>query len=150
MKLILVRHGESAKNVGLDVLGGDNNLTLKGVHQAIAVGKKLVEQKIDTIYCSPSERCVQTMDEILRLREDNFPIHLTKLVGPKTSKEQYEKMKARVELFLDDLKYEHQENETVVVISHQLVLAMMILQLTGETRRMENGEMEEIEITLSS
>ena len=53
MKLILIRHGESAKNVGLDVLSEDNNLTIKGVHQAIGVGKKLVEQKIDAIYMHP-------------------------------------------------------------------------------------------------
>lgn len=145
MKLILIRHGESAQNVGLVSLGEDNNLTLKGVHQAVTAGKKLAEQKISAIYCSPSERCIQTMDEVLRVRDDNFPIHLTKLLGPKMSSEAFEKLKSRVELFLDDLKYDQEEGDTVVIISHLLVIRMIVFQLTGKDRDFENGEIAELD-----
>ena len=150
MKLILIRHGESAQNVGLDKLGEDNNLTLKGVHQAVEAGKNLIDTKINAIYCSPSDRCVQTLDEVLRVRDDDFPIHLTKLLGPKTSLEPFEKLKARVELFLDDLKYDQGETDTVVIISHQLVIRMIIFQITGNDRNLENGETVELEMPLAA
>jgi broad specificity phosphatase PhoE len=140
MKLILIRHGESARNRGYEVADEENSLTTKGVEQAVKIGEELLEQKIEAIYCSSAPRCEQTLNEILRKRKDKMPIHFSKLIGPKMKSEEYEKLKARVKLFLDDLKYDHQKEETVVVISHQLVLAMMILELTGEPQKMENGE----------
>jgi broad specificity phosphatase PhoE len=146
MKLILIRHGESARNRGYEVLDEENNLTAVGVKQAIEVGEDLVGQKIEAIYSSPTPRCVQTLDEILRLRKDNMPIHLTLLLGPKMKSESYDKLKSRVTLFLDDLKYDHQDKESVVIISHQRVLAMLILLATGEPKKMANGEMVGIEV----
>jgi broad specificity phosphatase PhoE len=146
MKLILIRHGESARNRGYKVSDEENNLTTKGVEQAVKVGEALKEQKIEAIYGSSAPRCVQTVEEILRNRDDNMAIHFSKLLAPKMKHESYEKLKAKVELFLDDLKYDHKENETVIIVSHQLVLAMIILQLTGNTRRLENGEMVGIEV----
>ncbi|MFZ2152569.1 MAG: phosphoglycerate mutase family protein [Microgenomates group bacterium] len=149
MKLILIRHGESAHNRGYKVAGSENNLTAAGVKQSISVGEKLVEQKIDAIYCSSKPRCVQTLDEILRLREDNMPIHLTSLVGPKHKRENYEKLKARIELFLDDVKFDHKQGETILVVSHLLAIQMMTYLITGTKRRLENGEMVEIELVIS-
>jgi broad specificity phosphatase PhoE len=144
MKLILIRHGESAKNRGYEIANEENNLTVKGVHQSVSMGESLLVQKFDSIYCSPAPRCVQTLDEILRLRDDNMPIHLTSLVGPKMKNEPYEKLKARVELFLDDLKYDHEKTETVVVISHQAVIGMFLFLLKEDVRKMENGELFEV------
>ena len=77
----------------------ENYLTAKGVQQAIETAAKLAPMNIDAIYCSNVPRCVQTLDEILRIRDDNMPIHLTSLVGPKLKKENYEKLKSRMELF---------------------------------------------------
>ena len=144
MKLILIRHGESARNRGYEVASEENNLTTKGVEEAVKIGDDLLEQKIDTIYCSPAPRCEQTLNEILRKREDEIPIHFSKLIGPKIKTEDYEKLKARVVLFLDDLKHDHQREETVVVISHQLVIAMMMLLLTEKTKNLDNGELFEV------
>jgi broad specificity phosphatase PhoE len=144
MKLILIRHGESARNRGYEVADEENNLTVKGVHQSVAVGESLLAQKFDAIYCSPAPRCVQTLDEILRLREDNMPIHLSTLIGPKMKSENYEKLKARVKLFFDDLKYDHKKTETVVVISHQAVIGMMLFLMKKKVRKIENGELLEI------
>jgi broad specificity phosphatase PhoE len=120
------------------------------VAQAVKIGEGLLEQKIDAIYCSPAPRCEQTLNEILRNREDEMPIHFSKLIGPKIKSEEYEKLKARVNLFLDDLKYDHKKEETIVVISHQLVLVMMILLLTGKTKKLTNGGIVEIEMTKKS
>lgn len=145
MKLILVRHGESAHNRGYKVAGEDNNLTTVGVDQAIRVGEKLLEQKIDAIYCSPAPRSVQTLDEILRVRKDNMPIHLTSLVGPKMKSENFEKLKKRIELFLTDLPYDHKEDETIAVVGHLKSIEMLTYIVMGTKRRLENGEMVEIE-----
>jgi len=147
MKLILIRHGESAHNRGYKVAGGGNNLTAAGVQQSIKIGEKLLVQKIDAIYCSSSPRCVQTLDEILRVRDDNMPIHLTSLLGPKTKKENYEKLKSRIGLFLDDLKYDQKPTDTIVVVSHLLSIQMITYLLTDNKRRLENGELLEVELT---
>lgn len=149
MKLILVRHGESAHNRGYKVASEENNLTPIGVQQAIRLGAELHKIKIDAIYCSPRPRCVQTLDEILRIREDNMGIHLTNLIGPKKKKENYEKLKARIELFLDDLKYDHNDKETVVVISHMLPLEMITYLILNEKKRLENGNLIEVEYITS-
>lgn len=145
MKLILIRHGESAHNRGYKVAGEENNLTAIGVQQSVSVGEKLLEHKVDAVYCSSAPRCVQTLDEILRLRQDNMPIHLSNLLGPKLKSENYEKLKARVELFLDDLKYDHEKSATIAVVSHLLPIEMMTFLLTKTKRRLENGEMIEVE-----
>ena len=144
MKLILIRHGESARNRGLPVESEENNLTAKGVQQAIETAAKLAPMNIDAIYCSNSPRCVQTLDEILRIRDDNMPIHLTSLVGPKLKTDNYEKLKSRVELFLDDLKYDHKENETVVVVSHLKSISMALFLIEGKQEKLGNGEIRKI------
>jgi broad specificity phosphatase PhoE len=68
------------------------------------------------------------------------------LVGPKLKSENYEKLKARVELFLDDLRYDHEDNETIVIVSHLLSVQMMTFLITDNKRRLENGEMVEVEL----
>lgn len=146
MKLILIRHGESARNAGVYVSGEENSLTIKGVKQAVHLGEELAETHIDTIYCSHAARCEQTMDEILRNRDDEIAIHFTRLVEPKTKKEELTKLKARAELFIDDLQYDHEETETVVVISHLMPLQMMTYLLTGKKKLFENGEKLEVNI----
>lgn len=78
-----------------------------------------------------------------------MPIHLTSLVGPKHKRENYEKLKARIELFLDDVKFDHKQGETILVVSHLLAIQMMTYLITGTKRRLENGEMVEIELVIS-
>lgn len=146
MKLILIRHGESAHNRGYKVAGDDNNLTTVGVDQAVRIGEKLVSQKVDAIYCSPAPRAAQTLDEILRLREDNMPIHLTSLIGPKMKSENYEKVRARVQLFLTDLLYDHEDGDTIAAVGHMKSIEMITFLVTGTKRRLENGEMVEVEV----
>lgn len=146
MKLILVRHGESAHNRGYKVASEENNLTAIGVAQSIKLGEQLKDVKVTTVYCSPKPRCIQTLDEILRVRDDDMPIHLTSLVGQKKRSENYEDLKDRVELFLDDLRYDHKPNETILVISHLSTIEMISYLQTDNKRRLENGEMVEVEM----
>ena len=147
MKLILVRHGESAHNRGYKVAGDENNLTAVGVVQAIKLAENLKDQKFSAVYCSPKPRCVQTLDEILRVRDDDMPIHLTSLVNHKKRSENYEDLKDRVELFLDDLRFDHKPDDTILIISHLTTIEMISYLQTDNKRRLENGQMVEVELS---
>src|SRR3989339_1804616 len=83
MKIILVRHAESLKNAGLWQRGTKNRLSQNGEKQAKELAEKLKNRKIDCIYCSPTIRCKQTLEEILKIRDDEMLIHLSKLIDQK-------------------------------------------------------------------
>lgn len=136
MKLILIRHGEAF----------EGNLTIKGVQQVVKTREKLLETKISAIYCSTADRCKQTMEEILRDRNDSMPIHMTSLLAPKMKSESYEKLKSRIVLFLDDLKNDHKSDENVVIVSHQKIIGMIIFQITGKVEDIGNGEIVEMKL----
>jgi len=65
----VMRHGEASHNVDGLMAGGAfldaSHLTAKGKNQIHTLGKKLQKEKIDVIYCSPSERTKETA-EIVR------------------------------------------------------------------------------------
>lgn len=73
MKLILVRHGQSAHNIGNEISGGgsDPQLSQHGIEQAKALSKKLDPQKIDSVYSSPLARAYKTA-EILTHHEKSI------------------------------------------------------------------------------
>ena len=133
MKIILVRHGEAF----------EGNLTIKGVKQAIEAANNLKDKKIDAIYCSNTNRAEQTMDEVLRVKDEDIRIAFSSLLRPKLKSESLDKLKKRVELFLDDLKYDH-EKQTVLVFSHQTVIKMAVFLLKKEKIEIKNGELIEI------
>lgn len=68
MRLIIVRHGETAWNTGEKRFRGqlDVELSSYGFKQAIAVGQVLVEEAIDVIYFSPMARVRQTAEGLFR------------------------------------------------------------------------------------
>ena len=63
MKLILTRHGESDEN-SLGILQGilPGKLSSNGSLQADKLGQRLLTENIDIIYCSPVNRCLETLD----------------------------------------------------------------------------------------
>jgi len=71
-KLYLARHGQTFFNLE-DRLGGDSELTPKGMEHAEKISKWLNQYKLDTIYCSPLKRSVQTA-EILHKYHQDTPI----------------------------------------------------------------------------
>src|SRR5687768_13766408 len=74
-RLILVRHGETPASVERRFAGSTEvELTQDGRDQALAVGKRLRDIRIDALYASPMKRCVQTAAAItqttgLKVRE---------------------------------------------------------------------------------
>ena len=145
MKLILVRHAESLKNAGMWRKGLKNGLSQDGEKQAKELAKRLKDIKIDCVYCSPTIRCRQTLEEILKIRDDEMPIHLSKLIDQKRVDEDLDFFEKKINLFLDDLKYDHSDDEVVMVISHLLTLGVVLDLLKQKARMLENGEVVEIE-----
>ena len=180
MKLILIRHGETEENAN-HIVGGldESKLNKKGIEQAKKAGKDLKKKyKVDMIFCSPLKRCVETLENIL----DEYPfegqIFMSKLIEErdfgeyvgmedvmvdwedinKINKinremgvESLPKLEKRINLFLEDLKLED-ENSTVLVVSHDWAIRMMISKITGkdiDEIKVENAKINEFEIDYS-
>ena len=62
MKFFLIRHAETTANAGKITIGGKQGGTLseRGRRQAAALGRRLAGERISEVYCSTSNRCVQT------------------------------------------------------------------------------------------
>ena len=79
MTLILVRHGESAGNVGGVIQGwSDAELTEAGREQALAVAARLARQPLEAVYTSPLARARETARPIAE-RQDLSLIELPAL-----------------------------------------------------------------------
>lgn len=89
MDIIFIRHGEKFEGLGEyynDVKKyPDGPLTELGVKQAEALGQRLVNSKVDMIYCSDLKRTVQTAEIInkyvkssIKIREELREIHMGK------------------------------------------------------------------------
>lgn len=86
LELILVRHGETESNIRGTYCGWtDTPLNNKGVRQAREAALKLKDVRLDSVFCSPLTRAVQTAEMIVAgracaitlaepLKEHNFGI----------------------------------------------------------------------------
>ena len=62
MRLLLIRHGQTDWNVQKKVMGRcDEILNENGLEQAEETRKKLLDESIDLIICSPLKRAKQTV-----------------------------------------------------------------------------------------
>lgn len=160
MKLIIVRHGETEANAKKILQGKDGGkLTEKGKQQAKEVGKHLRDHhKIDMVFCSPLDRCVETLNTILEEYPIEGEILMSNLIeerdfGEYTGTESHlidwdefdennkinramgveswSEVKKRVELFLEDLKLEDGD-KTVLVITHAGPIKVMVNKLNNQ------------------
>ena len=163
MKLIIVRHGETDENAKKIIQGHlDNKLNEKGRAQAKEIGRKLKEKgKIDMVFCSPLQRCKETLEEILSecpiegeifmsnlIQERDFgeytgmetnlidwdEIYEDNKLNEEMGVENQSKLEKRIELFLEDLKLE-EGKETVLIISHGGPIMAMINKLNNQKLR---------------
>ena len=68
LRIALVRHGETFQNRNHVVQGQDptyGRLTAEGIRQASLLGEALAGRPFDIVYCSPLERAVLTMGQIM-------------------------------------------------------------------------------------
>lgn len=146
MKVSLIRHGQSFFNIGIKDFP-ENNLTAIGKMEVKNLAKILRLEKIDAIYCSPTTRALETMDEILRGRDrEEIKINLSRLLMPKAKKNSWESLKNRVEIFMQDLEAEHTNEEHVLVISHQKVIQMFLHKLGKEIKKIDHAQRIEIDL----
>lgn len=146
MKLILVRHGESEANAGLTEITGTNGLTKKGKEQIKEATKKLMGMKIDAVFCSPTERCKETMDEMLEILDEKIAIHFSKLLGPQKKSESIAYLKDRIKRFVEDLKCEFENDETILIITHQMPIRMFSYIINSKDLVTENGSVDILEV----
>lgn len=68
MKLVLVRHGQSAHNIGNEISGGGSNpeLSQQGIKKVREISKYFDPQKIDSVYASPLARAYKTAEILTR------------------------------------------------------------------------------------
>jgi len=167
MKLIIVRHGETVANSRKILQGKDGGkLTENGIKQAREAGKCLKNYKIDMVFCSPLDRCVETLNNILEEYPIESEVFMSNLIeerdfgeytGTDSSMidwkeldqdnkvnremgvESWGDVRKRVELFMEDLKLED-GNKTVLIVSHAGPIRIMINKIKNEDLPYEKNE----------
>jgi len=145
MKLIVIRHGETIDNINKNIQGqNDGQLSAIGVVQAQKIADRLQKEKIDFIYCSDLGRARETLNYIAKyhkntpviyepmLRERDFGEFNGKKLDdykakrdainrnnwrPKNGENFYD-VKKRIRKFLKYLIENHQDNDTILIVSH--------------------------------
>lgn len=160
MRLIITRHGKSEENSS-GILQGllPGKLNDIGKIQASQLGQRLSRENIDVIYCSPVNRCQETLEIIKKYINPSIPINISnsiqerdfgKLSGKAQSElnfsnldedtkenralgiESLNALDQRTRKFIDEIKSKHQ-NQTVLVISHSNPIRMMFAYLLNMT-----------------
>jgi len=168
MKLIIVRHGETIANSKKILQGKEGGkLTKKGIEQAKEVGRHLKEcHKIDMVFCSPLDRCVETLNNILEEYPIEGEVFMSKLIEERDlgeyvgvehdlvdwdevnqdnkinremGVESWRDVKKRVELFMEDLKLEDGD-KTILIVSHAGPIRIMVNKATGKDLAYEEIE----------
>lgn len=145
MKLILIRHGESKANAGEP--DRVNGLTSKGLEQVKKLANYLGDNRIDHFYCSNTTRGIETLTGLLKDRGEEVQVSISRLIGPKMTMETMENLKGRIIRFIEDLKIEFGDEQTVAVISHKEALRMMYYLIMGKDMLFENGGATMIELS---
>lgn len=176
MKVIIVRHAQTSENTKQIDIGHDIDplLTEEGVLQAQKLGEFLKSENIHYAYVSPQKRALHTAEHVLKhhpsakiehashLKERNLgiyesvPKHVWKEVKAKSSEpfhlfkpengENYVQLQERVKGFFHTLFDKH-KNDTVLIVSHGEVLAMLYLHLFNKEITEENYKVHKPENT---
>ncbi|PNP77732.1 hypothetical protein FNYG_08813 [Fusarium nygamai] len=153
MHLFLIRHGETVDNVANLYAGSrDSALTAHGVMQAQRLASHLSEHvAIDRIFSSNLSRAVHTAQAILdaqkrakdlkliqvpELREKDFGTGEGTKFGAATKHEGSETplaMRKRVDVFLDEHLHRLDEDSTVCIVAHGIILGTFYKALRDRT-----------------
>ena len=159
MRLLIVRHGETEENSQKIIQGRlPGKLTQLGQKQAKELGKRLRKYKIDKIYCSPVDRCRQTLELALKEMDYKGEIEYTELLserdfgkysGRPRSEVDFDELDKdttdnrdmgvesqanidrRIKEFLEKVSKEN--NQTVLVVSHSNPIRWIWICLTGKS-----------------
>ncbi len=160
MKLIIVRHGETQRNIDRIHQEAGTPLNETGRAQARALAGALRDYDIDTAYVSDYTRTRETAEEIVtfhpsmkimhtpELRERNVGVFVGKPLEELTSfrevrgipfyefrpegGESFVDVQERAVAFYKKIIGEHREG-TVLLVTHRGVMSMLLLHLLGKT-----------------
>ena len=133
MKILLVRHGESERNVGMNC-NKDSPLTEKGEKQAEFLGKSLRKQKIDidSIYSSNLKRSKKTAKIISQITKipikknseglDEYP---SKYLRRKLSASFNSRVR-QLKKFLKDISKDKEKDKTILIVAHGITNRIII------------------------
>ncbi|MDI1354215.1 MAG: histidine phosphatase family protein [bacterium] len=77
---LIIRHADRDK-IPAGSFGNEVLLNAIGINNSIRFGKELMQHKINCIYTSPVERCVQTAHYLKDGYKKEIPFHTTKALG---------------------------------------------------------------------
>ena len=142
MKIYVVRHGETNMGKNKVIATEEEPLNENGIQQAILLGEKLRNKKIDIVYCSTIQRAHETLrlfdlDESIpviledRIKERNMGIYENtpfdrldwkEFWGINSEKKytELESMKSvyeRVSKFLEEIKIK-EKDKNILIVSH--------------------------------
>lgn len=111
-KLIFIRHGETAKNIGkkLHALNDPEPLTLKGKEQILKTAKRLREFSPEKIYTSSENRAIESASIISKAL--NIPIQKIKNLQERNWGEFTSKPWSEIQLVLESMSFEQRYNFT--------------------------------------
>ena len=156
MKLYLIRHAQSLRNVGQE----HDRLSETGIEQAKRLGLFLKDNHIDYIYCSQKGRTKETLSYINKyikapttftekIQEQNtgifeeksdkeFFYHMMALklkvkeyaeYKPEGNGENLFEVEKRAQEFLNIIKEKHKFNDHILIVSHATFLKFLIIRL---------------------
>ena len=159
MEIIITRHGQSEEN-RLGIIQGrlPGKLSEIGKNQVEKLGERLSREKIDVVYCSPINRCLETCNLIKKYIDPSIPIFISELIqerdfGKFSGKnikeidfnkidndckinknlgiEELNQVYSRIKLFWEEIKTKHC-NQSVLVIGHSISLRMLIANILNK------------------
>jgi broad specificity phosphatase PhoE len=174
MKLYIVRHGETEANKAGLIQGWQPGELTETGHQQAEQAAMQFDYPINAIYSSDLQRCLQTAEPFKRkysdvpfqtderIRERNFasvelkpkdsiPFDLywsLRETDPVEGVESFEVYNQRVRSFVESLKTEHPDYQTVLLITHGGVISRMRDMYTDDFdyQPPQNAQLIEIEV----
>jgi len=144
MIIYVIRHGEVPSNVNKVISGyNDEELTKKGIKQALKVKEELKDIKFDAVFCSPVFRAMQTANIIVpncdiiyddRLQERN-PGNMLGHKRSEIDKSEWNSLDKEVTIyngesllaginrtksFINDIEKQY-SNKTILIVTHMFI-----------------------------
>lgn len=125
MKLILVRHGQTEDNIRNVIQKPETPLNAVGKKQAIAIAKKLKNEKIDMVFSSDYKRALDTAKEIVKFHPDLEIIHSQEIreknAGIFTGKPLTKQQDARIRSGMSFYKFRPTNGESLTDLQKRMV-----------------------------
>ena len=132
MDIILIRHGESKQNAGLEKENFDSSLTKKGIKQAEALGRKLKKEKISKIYTSNLMRAKQTAQIISKINNTSNIKYLEGLneYPGKHLRQRwrwfFNKRLKELKKLIKEISKEKEKDKTILIVAHGITNRILL------------------------